>query len=320
MTRGGDRWALVLAAGSGSRLRTLTGNGGGTAVPKQYCSLAGGPSLVRETLARARRIAPPDRVVVVVAEEHAVWWRPALADLPESNIVVQPLNRGTAAGILLPLLTILDRDPRATVAVLPSDHHVADEETLARSLRTALDVAERDGERIVLLGIEPEATDSDYGWIVPGERARDGIAAVRTFVEKPRPELAVELLRRGGLWNSFLFAASGSALRALFLRRRPSLLGALVIAPRGNWRDAESRRTLARIYSDLPISDFSRELLQGTEDRLALLPVPDCGWSDLGTPARVSACIARHATRIEAPAAASVTGAPVILSAALAVV
>jgi mannose-1-phosphate guanylyltransferase len=257
-----------------------------------------------------------DRIVVVVAEEHAGWWRPALSDLPEQNVAVQPMNRGTAAGILLPLLSILDRDPRASVAVLPSDHFVADEEGLARSFRTALDLAERDPERIVLLGIEPEAPDTGYGWIVPGAPARDGSFAVRTFVEKPGPEIAREMMGRGGVWNSFLMAASGPALRALFLRRRPSLLGALVPAPRGTWRDEESRRTLTRIYSNLPSSDFSRELLQGSEDRLALLPVPRCGWSDLGTPERVSACVRTLVPRESAFPA--YTRAPLSLAAALA--
>ena len=32
--------------------------------------------------------------------------------------------RGTAPGILLPLLRIAERDPGATLVVLPSDHHV----------------------------------------------------------------------------------------------------------------------------------------------------------------------------------------------------
>ncbi len=44
-------WALVLAAGEGSRLRALTTTNG-VAVPKQFCSLQGGPSLRRHDLDR----------------------------------------------------------------------------------------------------------------------------------------------------------------------------------------------------------------------------------------------------------------------------
>src|ERR1051326_2981504 len=46
-------WALVLAAGEGKRLSPLTTTPSGTPIPKQYCSLWDGPSLLQEALARA---------------------------------------------------------------------------------------------------------------------------------------------------------------------------------------------------------------------------------------------------------------------------
>jgi hypothetical protein len=38
----GNTWAIVLAAGEGSRLRSLTTTALGVAIPKQFCSLKGG--------------------------------------------------------------------------------------------------------------------------------------------------------------------------------------------------------------------------------------------------------------------------------------
>ena len=85
MRDGGDRWALVLAGGSGTRLRTLTSDGAGAAVPKQYCSLSGGPSLLEEALGRARSVVPTDRIVVVAAwrspgaaSRPMTWWKPGV--------------------------------------------------------------------------------------------------------------------------------------------------------------------------------------------------------------------------------------------------
>jgi hypothetical protein len=46
------RWAIVLAAGEGSRLRLLTTDDRGVVTPKQFCSLRGGASLLERTLAR----------------------------------------------------------------------------------------------------------------------------------------------------------------------------------------------------------------------------------------------------------------------------
>src|SRR5688572_24218362 len=102
-------WAIVLAAGEGSRLRELTTRSG-VATPKQFCSLRGGRSLLGDALARAARIAPRKRILVIVAEEHRAFYEPELRGYAPENIVVQPRNRGTAAGILLPVLTVLERD------------------------------------------------------------------------------------------------------------------------------------------------------------------------------------------------------------------
>ena len=47
--------------------------------------------------------------------------------------MVQPENRGTAAGILYPLLRLAELAPEASVALFPSDHHVSDDGAPTRS-------------------------------------------------------------------------------------------------------------------------------------------------------------------------------------------
>ena len=43
-------WAVVLAAGEGTRLASLTRDALGNSVPKQFCSLNGGSALVHDAL------------------------------------------------------------------------------------------------------------------------------------------------------------------------------------------------------------------------------------------------------------------------------
>jgi mannose-1-phosphate guanylyltransferase len=62
MNRLQHTWAVVLAAGDGTRLSTLTTDSDGNPVPKQFCSLNGGASLLHEALQRANRIVPRERV------------------------------------------------------------------------------------------------------------------------------------------------------------------------------------------------------------------------------------------------------------------
>ena len=52
MTKQGQTWALVLAAGEGRRLRRLTRTETGVSVPAQFCSLYGVPSLLEEAIRR----------------------------------------------------------------------------------------------------------------------------------------------------------------------------------------------------------------------------------------------------------------------------
>jgi mannose-1-phosphate guanylyltransferase len=208
-------WALVLAGGEGSRLRSLTACASGDSIPKQFCSLHRGPSLLHEALQRAARVSSVSHTCVVVAEQHRRWWQPMLEEMPAANIVAQPMNRGTANGILLPLLQIAEREPDARLLVLPSDHHVRDEAVLSDSMCQAVERVAVQPREIVLLGLTPERTDPELGYILPSRRT-EGVFEVEQFVEKPPMSVAHDLIEHGALWNAFIIAASVRALLELF--------------------------------------------------------------------------------------------------------
>ncbi len=282
----GRNWVIVLAAGEGNRLRRLTMDGSGTAVPKQFCSLRNGPSLLNYALHRAENLAPRRRICAVVARQHARWWRESMSLLPTSNVIVQPENRGTAVGILLALLHILERDSIARLLVLPSDHHVLDERALSAAMARAFVRLRKEPEALVLLGMKPDDADTELGYIVPTPGGGDGVARVASFVEKPSPPEARALISRGALWNSFIIAAHAPTLLAAFAARDPTLVSRMQVAVKSSHGGRESA-ALDGLYDVLPTLDFSQQILQGREAQLRVLPVPACGWTDLGTPNRV---------------------------------
>ncbi len=287
-----NTWALVLAAGEGSRLRALTTHRG-VAVPKQFCSLVGGPSLLEEAILRAEAIIPRQRVCTIVAEHHRAWWNTSLHLMPRPNVIVQPHNRGTAIGLLLPLLHIAQRDPQARVVILPSDHYVRDEAVLARALRQAMHRLTHDTANLYLLGISPDEVDPELGYIVPGSRDESGALRVAQFVEKPSVTLARLMIERGGLWNAFILAGTVAAILRLFERRYPQLLVDMRMVVQRDAANPGEGVAAADLYARLPELDFSRHVLEGSEALLRVLPVPACGWSDLGTPRRVSQALRR---------------------------
>jgi mannose-1-phosphate guanylyltransferase len=288
MFSGRNTWALVLAAGEGTRLRSLTTASSGTVVPKQFCSLRRGPSLLGAALARAAAFTTIPHVSAIVAKQHQCWWESALAHLPIENVIVQPHNRGTAHGVLLPLLQIMERDPGAHVVLLPSDHHVCQEAVLARALRHAAEQLHWRLDETVLLGLEPEELDSQLGYILPGRSDGRGALEVLQFIEKPAVAQTRELIAQGGMWNAFIVASTAQSLLALFRRRMPGIVNELRAAVQHDRRSPQGPSAIDELYDRLPTLDFSRDILQGQEDHLRVLPVASCGWSDLGTPERVA--------------------------------
>ena len=286
----GHNWALVLAGGDGTRLQALTRLASGIAIPKQFCSLGHSGSLLHDAVTRASLVAPSERTAVVVSEHHRRWWQNLDLRIPPRNLFSQPGNRGTAQGILLPLLRVLHRDPEATLLVLPSDHYVGNELVLADSLREAMSTVLRAPEGILLLGMTAEEADPELGYIV--SEGGSNVGAVREFVEKPDADKARTLIARGGLWNSFIFAANGQDLLGRFERACPDLVDEMRHIVASVPASAQMSR-LAELYARSPCIDFSRDILQRSADSLRVLRVPACGWSDLGTPHRVIETVAR---------------------------
>jgi mannose-1-phosphate guanylyltransferase len=288
MTINSNAWAIVLAAGEGSRLHGLTTDASGVAVPKQFCSLTGGQSLLTDTLQRAASVVEPDHICVVVAAQHRRWWEPIRSKMPKSNIIVQPSNRGTGNGVLLPLLHILARDPSANIVVLPSDHYVRDELALASTLRAAVGALEEHPDLVLLLGIHPDHADPDLGYIVPGYHTGPNTFRVNHFVEKPSGAAARELVDQGALWNALIIATRAQALLGLFMTRLPNVVAKMHSAVAEDLHSSSNALATAIIYRDLQKIDFSSQILQGAEEKLRLIVANRCGWSDLGTPKRLS--------------------------------
>jgi mannose-1-phosphate guanylyltransferase len=282
-------WALVLAAGEGRRLRELTTTASGSVVPKQYCSLFDGPSLLQDALRRAEATAPAEHICTVVAANHRRWWLGDLQGVPAANVIVQPQNRGTGNGILLSLLNIVERDPDARVVLLPSDHYVEDEHELARWLKAAATRSSQESADVVLLGFEPRSADPELGYVVPRRVIGSRHSGVGAFVEKPPIGRARELVRQGALWNAFIIAGDARALLALYEPRWSDLVVQMRAAVRAQLEG--DPRILQTLYDELPDVDFSRHVLEATTRPLRVVAVPQCGWSDLGTPERVGEAV-----------------------------
>ena len=157
-------------------------------------------------------------------------------------------------------------------------------------VKVAFDTLEENPESVILLGIEPEGPEVQYGWIEPGESLPNkraiGIYRIRHFWEKPRFEQAKSLLARNCLWNTFVLVSSIPAILRLVEAATPELFRALSPLRTVPGTGAEAQ-AVDSLYDSIPNTDFSRDVLAKHAERLAVLPVPGVSWNDMGEPRRV---------------------------------
>jgi mannose-1-phosphate guanylyltransferase len=299
-SRASVRCGIILSWGDGERLRPFVRRLRGDDLPKQYVDFTGAGSLFEHTVRRAETLIAPSRLFTVVSRDHFAYpevWR-QLADRPGGRVVAQPENRDTAPGLLLPLAHLSARYPDAVVAVFPSDHHLDDDGTFMAHVDLACRVVERRVSHVVFLGVEPTGPDPEYGYILPGDPASHpavtGLRHVRRFVEKPDAGRAGDLVRRGGLWNTFVMVFRAETLWAFVREAAPVLSGAFGRIRLAVGTTAE-RAITEEVYRRLPPMNFSRGLLRALPSRefpwLTVLPVRGVTFSDCGAEARLPAAM-----------------------------
>ncbi len=249
--------------------------------------------MFQHTVDRAALIGPLERAVVVVDRTHAIDATTQLVGRQQARLLLQPSNRGTVAGILLPLAYIRASNPEATVAICPCDHFVYPETKFSAAVRRAAEMADLLPDRLILLGVVPEDPETDYGWIRPSgslEQAEGWLRAVDSFVEKPGPAGARTALAQGALWNTLIMVAKVKAIWDLARQYVPEVFSLFAVL-NGEIGNRLENSVLESIYSMMPDRDFSSSVLQRATERLAVASLDRIHWSDWGKPERIVATL-----------------------------
>ncbi|HEX5605526.1 MAG TPA: sugar phosphate nucleotidyltransferase [Candidatus Binatia bacterium] len=288
-------YALVLAGGEGKRLKSFIHLLRGDFLPKQYVNFIGRRSMLEHTWDRAEKLMAPSSIFTVVNRSHLAFpdVQRQIAQRSPGTVLVQPENKETATGIIFALLHIAKRCPNSLVTLLPSDHFILQEEEMMRYLTYAGQFVRRDPSRIVLLGIEPDSDESEYGYIATGNRLRRGVNGpfhITSFVEKPDYHSAQKLARGGALWNTMIMVFHTGALFELVRTVCPAIFSAMqpIYDAIGS---PDEEAVTQEIYQDLLPINFSKEILEPVAhdfpSRLVAFPVRNVLWSDWGSETRV---------------------------------
>jgi mannose-1-phosphate guanylyltransferase len=289
-------WGIVLAGGNGKRLENYICSRFGTSVPKQYCAFHGTRSMLSHTLSRVELLVPRDHIFVTIQYEHLNYAAESLKDIPPQNIAVQPMNRETGVGIIHALLHIFHKDPRAMVAIFPSDHFILEEKRFMEYVADGVAFIKKNKNKFLVLGIEPDQLESDYGWIEPGVRHSTvrgtSINQVTNFYEKPStPKVMKMYENKYWLWNTMVMVSSVDAMIGRFCRLMPDIVVPILTLQEHFYSPKEYEKTKA-VYDKLPSVNFSFSILEKAVEDLAVLRVKNVYWSDWGSPQRIEKDIA----------------------------
>ncbi len=289
-----QQWSIILAGGEGKRTRPMIEQWLGYHKPKQFCSFVGQRSMLQHTWDRADRLTLPHQKITVVTQpfRQEVWSQ--LEDRRAGQVLVQPQNCDTAAGIFFPLTYLRAQNPNATVVLYPADHFVFPEEPFINTVRCAVKAAEYLADRVILVGVPPSNLEIEYGWIFSGQQLglSQGapVYAVHSFLEKPNRTQAQAAMEAGALWNTFVLASKVETLWHMGWRCFPTLmelfekLGDHIGSPKEG-------QMLESIYQMLPRRNFSSHLLQQVPDQMGVVELRGVMWSDWGRPERISQTI-----------------------------
>lgn len=293
---GKNVWSIVLAGGEGERVKPFITRWLGRHRPKQYCAFVGSRSMFEHTVDRAAHVSSLQQTVVVAARHHRRELSKQLRERPIRKLIHQPINHDTAAGIFLPLSYIRAHDPYALVVIQPSDHFIFPEQRFLETVRQSVASADAMPDRLLLLGIQPDRLETEYGWIQRGtqlnESSTNPVHAVSSFLEKPKILQADAALRAGGLWNTLILTAMVNTLwkagEVCFPDMMP-LFERLCSA----WDTPDEAAVLEDMYCDMPTYNFSSHLLQQVPDYVAVMELTGVLWSDWGKPERIAETIRR---------------------------
>jgi len=219
----------ILAGGIGSRFWPASRPDR----PKQLLPLASERPLIVDTVERALRVVPRERVRILAGSHLVDPFRRALGGVLDGEALddlfwVEPRPRGTAPVLVWAAHRMHRDDPDSAMISLHSDHFIEPEPAFLELLPRAAALA-REHDLLFTIAVPPDRPETGYGYLRPGTPLGDTAGATASaeatpggagrapeptawrlgaFVEKPDHETAVRYLAEGYLWNSGIFVWS----------------------------------------------------------------------------------------------------------------
>lgn len=271
-----NTYAVIMAGGVGSRFWPASK----AKTPKQLLDLTdSGKTMIAATVERLGPDIPPERVIIVTGKITQEAVAKALPNVPKENILAEPTGRNTAPCIGWAALHVKKRNPNGVMAVMPSDHLVADVNGFTASTKIAINAAKQGA--LVTFGIMPTGPETGFGYIETGNEIAPGVKKAVRFVEKPNLETAQKYVAAGNfVWNSGMFFFSAQKILDEIGTQMPKLKAGLDKIEEA-LASGKEETVLQKVFPTLPSESIDYGIMENAAE-IQCVPV-DFGWSDLGS-------------------------------------
>ena len=276
----GQLVAVIMAGGMGTRFWPLSTR----QKPKQFIDLFGGRSLLQMSFDRLRGLVPPDRTLVLTNAAHVALTREQLPELPEGNVIGEPIRRDTAAAVALAAVLVQKRFGNSVILTLTADHLIEPRELFQKNLVSAArQVAE--GNAFYTFGIKPAYPATAYGYLETGASVLNdgGIEhfELKQFKEKPDLETARQYIESGRfLWNSGMFVWKAATILDEIRTWLPKHFEAL--SPLGGYDATPGwQRELEKAFSAIQPISIDYGVMEKTKTPLRCV-ASMFSWTDVG--------------------------------------
>lgn len=270
-------YIVIMAGGIGSRFWPYSRNN----KPKQFLDILGtGRTLLQMTYDRFIKLADKDFFYVVTNKRYLEMVKEQLPDIPEHQILTEPLRRNTATCVAYASYKIAQKEPDAKIIVTPSDHLIVQEDKFQEKINIALEASEID-LRLITIGIRPNRPETGYGYIQYISDPGNPVKKVKTFTEKPNIKLATAFMESGDfVWNSGMFVWKAKSIIHAFEKYMPEV--AEVFEDGKQFYDrAEEEAYIQKAYSLVKNVSIDYGIMEKAEEVFVVMG--DFGWSDLGS-------------------------------------
>jgi len=270
--------AMIMAGGRGERFWPKSRK----SLPKQFLSLTDdGVTMIQDTVSRILPLVDMEDIYIVTNRDYKELAMEQLPELPEENVLCEPVGRNTAPCVGLAAMHIGSKYDDALMIVLPSDHLIKYNSMFLNVLRDACAVAEK-GENLTTIGITPNYPETGYGYIKFDPDQSEGRAySVERFVEKPDLKTAKKYLAdESYLWNSGMFVWKVSTILADIEKYIPNTYEGLVKIKEAIGTE-EQDAVLEAEFQKMESESIDYGIMEKA-DHIYVIP-GTFGWDDVGS-------------------------------------